>query len=63
MKPKSKIDLSERIDRGVRLGVAQALEAHRRAGEKVVIWQKGRMVEILPGEEGHSWLRGGRRPR
>lgn len=54
MKPKAKLDLSERIDRGVKLGVAQALEAHRKAGEKVAIWQKGRVVEVLPAEASHA---------
>ncbi len=45
---KTKFDLSESIDRGIRIGVAKALEAHRRAGEKVAILRGGRVVEILP---------------
>jgi hypothetical protein len=51
MKPKSDKDLFARIDRGVKLGVAQALETHRKAGEKVAIWQNGRVVELLPENE------------
>jgi hypothetical protein len=51
MKPKSKFDLSERIDLGIKLGVAKALEAHRKAGEKVVIWRNGRIVEVLPARQ------------
>jgi hypothetical protein len=54
MKPKSENDLFERIDRGVKLGVARALEAHRKAGEKVAIWQKGRVVEVLPEKAGRA---------
>jgi hypothetical protein len=48
MKSKSKYDLTERITRGIKIGVAQALEAHRQAGEKVAIWRDGRVVEVLP---------------
>ena len=48
MKTKPKYDLSERVDLGVKLGVAKALEAHRKAGEKVAIWRNGRIVDILP---------------
>ena len=48
MKQKPQYDLTERINRGVELGVAKALEAHRKAGEKVAIWRNGRVVEILP---------------
>jgi len=51
MKPKPKFDLSERIDIGIKLGVAKALEAHRKAGEKVVIWRNGRIVEVLPARQ------------
>jgi hypothetical protein len=48
MKQKSKYDLRERINRGVQRGVALALAAHRKAGEKIVIWQDGRVVEVTP---------------
>jgi hypothetical protein len=48
MKPTTQIDYSERIDRGIKLGVAQALAAHRKAGEKVSISRNGRIIEILP---------------
>ena len=51
MKQKSKFDLSERINRGVELGIATALEAHRKAGEKIAIWRDGRVVEILPPKQ------------
>jgi hypothetical protein len=48
MNSKSNHDLSRRIDLGIRLGVAKALEAHRKAGEKVAIWRDGRVVDVLP---------------
>ena len=51
MKPKPKYDLSERIDLGIKIGVAKALEAHRKAGEKVAIWRDGQIVEIIPPKQ------------
>jgi hypothetical protein len=48
MKRRVEFDFFERVDRGIKRGVAQALAAHRRAGEKVVVWEDGRIVEILP---------------
>jgi hypothetical protein len=51
MKPKPKYDLTERIRRGIDLGVSRALEAHRKAGQKVAIWRDGRVVEILPPKQ------------
>jgi hypothetical protein len=48
MKPSSKFDFFERIDRGIKRGVAQALAAHRMAGEKVAVWRDGKIVEIIP---------------
>jgi hypothetical protein len=48
MSQKNKFNFFERIDRGIKRGVSQALDAHRKAGEKVAVWQDGRVVEILP---------------
>ena len=48
MKRTAKFDFFERIDRGIKRGVAQAFAAHRKAGEKVVIWEDGRILEIVP---------------
>jgi hypothetical protein len=48
MKRTAEFDFFERVDRGIKRGVAQALAAHRRAGEKVVVWEDGRIVEIHP---------------
>ena len=48
MSRKSDFDFFERIDRGIKRGVANALAEHRKAGEKVAIWRNGKIVEILP---------------
>ena len=48
MNKDSKFDFFQRADRGVKRGVAQALAAHRLAGEKVAIWRDGRIVDVLP---------------
>jgi hypothetical protein len=48
VKQNAHFDFFERINRGIKRGVAQALAAHRKAGEKVAIWRDGRIVEILP---------------
>ena len=46
MTPKKRRDWNERIRAGVRAGVADALEEHRRAGRKVPVWSKGRVVRM-----------------
>ena len=48
---KSQFDFFARVDLGVRIGVAKTLEKHRLAGEKIVIWEKGRIIEILPPKQ------------
>jgi len=42
-KPKS---LSQKIDLGVRLGVAHALAEHKRMGQSIVVWRNGKIVTI-----------------
>jgi len=44
MTPKKSRDWSERIRAGVRAGIADALEEHRRAGRKVPVLRNGRVV-------------------
>ncbi len=44
-KPTTK-DLFKRIDQGVKAGVASALEEHRKAGNSVFIWRRGRIVRV-----------------
>ena len=46
MTPKKRRDWNERIRAGVRAGIADALEEHRRAGRKVPVWRKGRVVRL-----------------
>ena len=41
-----KDDLFERIDLGVRQGVARALADHKKAGRSIHVWQDGKIVEI-----------------
>ena len=42
--PKKLKDRSERIQAGVSAGIADALEEHRRAGRKVPVMRRGRVV-------------------
>src|SRR5438093_6562898 len=39
-------NLFDRIDQGVKQGVARALEEHRKAGDSVFIWRRGRIVRL-----------------
>jgi len=48
MKRAEKFDFLERVDRGIKRGIAQAFAAHRKSGEKVVIWENCRILEIVP---------------
>lgn len=43
-------NLSERIDYGVRKGVAKALLEHKLTGHSIVVWKNGKIVEI-PAEQ------------
>lgn len=50
MNSTKKLDLHERIDLGVRRGVARALAEHKKAGRSIVIWKDGKIVKIPPEE-------------
>jgi hypothetical protein len=50
MNSAKKLDLHERIDLGVRRGVARALAEHKKAGRSIVIWHDGKIVRIPPEE-------------
>lgn len=41
-----KITLSERINLGIRRGVAHALAEHKKAGHSIFVWENGKIVEI-----------------
>lgn len=45
-KAKPKKDFLEKIDLGVRLGVAHALAEHKRMGQSIVVWRNGKIVTI-----------------
>jgi hypothetical protein len=38
--------LSERIDAGVRIAIAEAIERHRRLGESISIFKDGKIVTL-----------------
>ncbi|MGK7876701.1 MAG: hypothetical protein AB4426_26435 [Xenococcaceae cyanobacterium] len=42
--------LSEKIDKGVKKAIAEAIEKHRKSGEYIAVWQDGKVV-ILPPEK------------
>ncbi len=42
--------LSSRINEGVKVAIAQALERHRRLGESIAIWRDGK-VFILTADQ------------
>lgn len=43
-------DLFERIDFGIRRGVARALAEHKKSGQSISVWKNGRVVKI-PAEK------------
>ena len=42
--------LSSKINEGVKVAIAQALERHRKLGESIAIWRDGKVV-ILTAEQ------------
>lgn len=46
MNKPTKLDLHEKIDLGVRCGVARALAEHKKTGGSIVVWQDGQVVTI-----------------
>lgn len=38
--------LSSRINEGVKVAIAQAIERHRRLGESIAIWRDGKVVML-----------------
>ena len=39
-------DILKRFNIGVRLGVARALDEHKRMGRSIVVWRDGKIVEV-----------------
>lgn len=42
--------LLARIDAGVKEAIAEAVEAHRKAGRAIVVWRDGKVVTIPASE-------------
>jgi hypothetical protein len=42
--------LSERIDKGVKKAIAEAIEKHRKLGESIAISPKGKVIILSPEE-------------
>lgn len=41
-------DLPQRIEAGVQLGVARAIDRHKRLGQSIVIYQDGEIITVAP---------------
>lgn len=39
--------LHRKIEQGVKIAVAQALERHRKLGESIAVWQDGKVVTLM----------------
>ncbi len=50
MPRKEQDDLGMKIDKGIKVAVAEALERHRKLGESIAVWRDEKIV-ILRGEE------------
>jgi hypothetical protein len=46
--------LHQKIDAGVKIAVASALEEHRRVGRSMVIWKLGKVTTLRLDEIGHA---------
>jgi hypothetical protein len=45
-------ELHERIDIGIKKGVARAINEHKKAGRSITIWQNGKVEKIPPEKIG-----------
>ncbi len=48
-------ELHQKIDRGVKKAIAEAIEKHRKLGQSISIWQDGKVVTI-PAEQIPPWV-------
>ncbi len=46
MNSQDMIILHQKIEQGVKVAVAQALERHRKLGESIAIWRDGQVVTL-----------------
>ncbi len=44
------VKLSDRIDAGVKVAIAEAIEKHRRLGQSIRIWRDGKIVTLTAAE-------------
>jgi hypothetical protein len=42
--------LSSKINEGVKIAIAQALERHRKLGEEIAVWREGQ-VTVIPADQ------------
>lgn len=43
-------ELHQKIDAGVKIAIAKALDRHRKLGESVSVWQNGKVVTLTAEE-------------
>jgi hypothetical protein len=46
MNEQSLTELYQKIDAGVKLAIAEAIEKHRKLGQSISIWQDGKVVTL-----------------
>ena len=46
MNEQSLTELYQKIDAGVKLAIAEAIEKHRRLGQSISIWQDGKIITL-----------------
>ncbi|MGB7412649.1 MAG: hypothetical protein WA902_00435 [Thermosynechococcaceae cyanobacterium] len=42
--------LHQKIDHGVKVAIAKALDRHRRLGESIAVWRDGKVVTLPPDQ-------------
>ena len=40
------ISIAQKAEKALKIAVANAIEEHRRSGDPIVVWEKGRVVKI-----------------
>ncbi len=50
MNEQSLTDLYQKIDAGVKLAIAEAIEKHRKLGESISIWQDGKIITLTANQ-------------
>lgn len=50
MNEQSLTELYQKIDAGVKLALAEAIEKHRKLGESISIWQDGKIITLTANQ-------------